>query len=261
MEDTFNKVKAKVRQQSNTLSCSRTALARAIDSNVISTTHRYQEVSKECAPLERNVVPSPEANKPTLAKAKLDAETRALGIEKVAGFGDAAWFSPTATNYCQPLIDLEVGRQAYMQMRMGMLDRQFLAGVVCRHMMLKRSGTDDWLFGFGALDGRLAVTWPSIRQPDGTFTIDASKRRVLHTILDPLEWQASHIEWLSPMNQAIRSELGKFAPIGGADTEVTLKDRNARSLVLELPFAGRPLCASVSALLVLWGCTHAAGRL
>ena len=210
IEDSFNTIKHAVDQRSNSTATPTFAMAKLLDNRVLETKYSFKEVKRADVLDERNVSFPAETWTPVLQRNKLDPDVRALEFNKVAGYQDPDWFSPGASGYLGPLADLEVARQADARNQLPLVGHRDYCRLVHKGIMLRRAGDDgaqQWYIGVGSCDGSIAMGWPSKEIAQFQFVPDLSKQRELLAILDPEDWIAQPIQWISPLHRAVLVEM------------------------------------------------------
>ncbi|CAK0852956.1 unnamed protein product, partial [Prorocentrum cordatum] len=208
VEDTFNKCKKKIDCQTNTLTGPISMMATALDSKVISKTHRYEELVPNSVVVPRDCVLANSVCHAPLLRKNLEPSTASLELWKIAGFGDAGWHSPGAAGYTVPCADIEVCRQASSAGKMSLINQAIFSQLVHQGLVVRKKGAGSpWKCAVGCVDGRLAVLWPMKEVGPMKWSFDCTGTRELVAVFDDEEWEATPVVFTSPMRQAIESEL------------------------------------------------------
>ena len=206
VEEMFNRVKSNVGGSVNTRCTAQRAMAVAIDTGVLSTINRFNEVSRESQILDRGFEFDKNAFKPALKPSQLDEATRAANFTKIVGYGEADWFSPSATNSAAPFCDILASRD--VKGDMGKLETAWLCRLASSsRLLLRRVGTPHWVLPVGDICAVIVKVWPvdcigdafEPRVSDTTTTTTI-------TITNPTDWEAVMVKPMSPMRQATRIE-------------------------------------------------------
>ena len=226
IEDCFGCLKRRVDCKSNQNCTSSFAWSTLVDRQVLSSKHGYVEVERRAELHERNGAPPAGCHVPVLQKGKQDEVAKQANFSSIAGFGDAGWFSPSASNVFLPYADLELCRQASSAGLLGRLHDRSYSRLVCKHILLREKGTASWQLGLGNVDGCIGVTWPMRDVEGGLFEVltDQASVRSFVAILDPSRFEAMPITWISPMQRAIRRELAAVGKDGYDWHQVQLKE-------------------------------------
>ena len=207
VEDAFNCVKSANSKKSNSTCTSSFAWATLLDKKLLETKYEFREVDRRVEIPDRNATISNDMYCPVLQRSRLPEKTRQAEWHKVAGFGDATWFSPGASGYMAPLADIEVSRQAVEQDCIRKIGYRDYSRLVQKNIIVRRVGSDAWMLGAGCLDGTIAVLWPLKSISDEMWVVDTVGPRQLHAIFSPDDLEAAPIQWLSPLHRAILSEF------------------------------------------------------
>ena len=78
----------------------------AIDTQVLSNTNQYAEISRDLVASNRAFNFAPHAFKPILRQSLHDNDTEAMQFNSLDGRGEAAWFSPSAVYSVLPVADI-----------------------------------------------------------------------------------------------------------------------------------------------------------
>ena len=230
IEDNFGCLKRAVDTKSNNVCTPAFALSTLIDRKVLSTKHGYAEVERSQEVPCRGALPPSDAYTPILQKSRLDEPMKKAAFSSIAGYGDASWFSPSASNYQLPFADLEACRAAAASGSLPELGKKIFSRLVTKQTLIRKKPHGAWQLGLGSIDACLAVTWPLRANGDDTYVLDCSENacRSLVTVLDPEQYEARPVAFVSPMHRALRKELVKAGR--GADDksfEVALKESSS----------------------------------
>ena len=103
VDDGFNRVKANVGKSQNTQCKGPRAMGVAIDKGVVSNLYKYNEVSRDDEPYERNVSLNEHTFQPLIRLDKLPQEMQELKLHDIVGTGDPTWYYFVRTLVMHPL--------------------------------------------------------------------------------------------------------------------------------------------------------------
>ena len=153
-------------------------MAVAIDTGVLSSLNKFEEVDRITQPVARNQKFQSHAFKPVLRPDLQDARTRDLNLRSVVGTGDATWFSPSSENAYAPFADIISRREARAKGNFECMKYLWLSRLLCTRMLIRKVGAADWQLSLGCTHSTLAVAWPCTLK--GKF-IDVTITKKKHT--------------------------------------------------------------------------------
>ncbi len=100
----------------------------------------------------------------------------------------------------------------------------FLSELVQKHVLLRRTGSEQFYFGIGCVSGELGVGWPAKIVRDHLAIPDPVGRTEFLVVLNPDEWEAVSVRYRSPLWQATTTELNNSDVPLSSSHEVNVKD-------------------------------------
>jgi hypothetical protein len=70
--------------------------------------------------------------KPPLRRANMTQTVRYMELNKVVGYGDATWYSPSASTCMRPVAEMLAARDAFATRSQNLLDKVWLCRLVDR---------------------------------------------------------------------------------------------------------------------------------
>jgi len=192
-------------------------MAVSIDTGVLSTVNRFDEIKREDADATRDTEFNKDFFSPPVRKDCLDEETAALNLHTIAGYGDADWYSPAAANVNRPYLEMVAARRAKSDGHLELLENACMSRLASKRILLRERGQadSDWKFCQGSICNTVACTWPAVQQ-DGMYAPLVSDTAAAEyvTIFDPRKFEAMSIQPISPMHRAIAKSAPEDNPNG-----------------------------------------------
>ena len=222
VEDTFNRVKKGVDLGSNTKCSAPRAWALPIDKSVVSQIHRYTEVDRHEVQYSRMAEIDDRTFQPPLKLSKQSEGLRDLQVNKVAGYGDATWYSPQAQSCMRPVCEMLAARVARATNNFELLEKSWLCRLISKRMLFRKFGTADWFIGIGDICSTLACGWPTVKATGIEHTYQPAvrdgDRANNFAIMNVDEWEAMPIVIHSSLHQDVLASVG-----GSTGKEVQVK--------------------------------------
>ena len=205
IDELFNRIKNKVGQGSNTRCSLERTYALAIDSDVLCGINNYLEIERTTSVPTRNSSFPDNTFKPSLKRKSMDEDTKKLELHKIAGTGDAPWYSPQAQSFMRPYCELGASKICKANGSLATMEHVWLSSLFHTGMIVRTVAEPDLSYlCLGHVCSVFAILWPVVKDgPTWKPKLDTSSKAKHVVVCDLAIWRATPVQIIGPMHNAL----------------------------------------------------------